>query len=123
MQPDNAHYACRLGEAYLADNNFTEAIANLEKSTMLDPKLLSHLQKDTYINLIGATMEAVEPGYCRVSIRVSESMLNFHGTTHGGIVFGIAGLLLVGLAVLIERRREKVRELSAEVRARLETWE
>ena len=59
---------------------------------MLDPKLLSHFQKDTYSNLIGATMEAVEPGYCRVSIRVSESMLNFHGTTHGGIVFGIADI-------------------------------
>jgi hypothetical protein len=44
-------------------------------------------------------------------------------TVNRWIVFGIAGMLLVGLAVLIERRREKVRELSAEVRARLETWE
>jgi hypothetical protein len=44
-------------------------------------------------------------------------------TVNRWIVFGIAGLLLVGLAVLIERRREKVRELSAEMRARLETWE
>jgi len=59
---------------------------------MLDPKLLSHFQKDTYASLIGATMEAVEPGYCRVSIQVTESMLNFHGTTHGGIVFGIADI-------------------------------
>jgi hypothetical protein len=29
----------------------------------------------------------------------------------------------VGLAVLIERRLDKIRELSAEMRARLETWE
>ena len=39
------------------------------------------------------------------------------------IVFGIAGLLLVGLAVLVERRLEAIRELSAEVRERLEGWE
>lgn len=59
---------------------------------MLDPHILSHFQKDTYSHLIGAKMEAVEPGYCRVSIAVTESMLNFHGTTHGGIVFGIADI-------------------------------
>lgn len=59
---------------------------------MLDPKLLSLFQKDTYSNLIGATLEAVEPGYCRVSALVTESMLNFHGTTHGGIVFGLADI-------------------------------
>jgi acyl-CoA thioesterase len=59
---------------------------------MLDPKLLALFQKDTYSNLIGATLEDVEPGYCRVSVVVTESMLNFHGTTHGGIVFGLADI-------------------------------
>ena len=59
---------------------------------MLDPKLLSHFQKDTFSDLIGAKLEAVQPGYCRVSIDVTDSMLNFHGTTHGGIVFGIADI-------------------------------
>jgi hypothetical protein len=39
------------------------------------------------------------------------------------IVFGIAGLLLVSLAILVERRLEKIRELSAELRVRLEGWE
>lgn len=59
---------------------------------MLDPKILSHFQKDTFSDLIGAKMEDVQPGYCRVSIAVTDSMLNFHGTTHGGIVFGIADI-------------------------------
>ena len=59
---------------------------------MVDPKILALLRKDTYSDLIGATMEAVEPGYCRVSVTVTESMLNFHGTTHGGIVFGLADI-------------------------------
>jgi hypothetical protein len=39
------------------------------------------------------------------------------------IVFGIAGLLLVSLAILVERRLEKIRELSVELRVRLEGWE
>jgi hypothetical protein len=39
------------------------------------------------------------------------------------IVFGIAGSLLVSLAILVERRLEKIRELSAELRVRLEGWE
>ena len=55
---------------------------------MIDPKILALLRKDTYSDLIGATLEDVGPGYCRVSVVVTESMLNFHGTTRGGIVFG-----------------------------------
>ncbi len=39
------------------------------------------------------------------------------------IVFGVAGTLLVGLAILVERRLEKIRELSAELRVRFEAWE
>jgi hypothetical protein len=39
------------------------------------------------------------------------------------IVFGIAGLLLVSLAVLVERRLEKIREFSADLQVRLEGWE
>jgi uncharacterized membrane protein YqhA len=39
------------------------------------------------------------------------------------IVFGLAGLLLVSLAVLVERRLEKIREISADLQMRLEGWE
>ncbi len=39
------------------------------------------------------------------------------------IVFGIVGALLVGLAILVERNLKKIRELSAEMRVRLEGWE
>ena len=59
---------------------------------MLNPKLLALFQKDTYSDLIGARLEDVEPGYCRVSVTVTESMLNFHGMTHGGVIFGIADI-------------------------------
>ncbi|MEW5872127.1 MAG: hypothetical protein AB1894_22890 [Chloroflexota bacterium] len=39
------------------------------------------------------------------------------------IVFGVAGALLIGLAIFIERRLEQVMALSREVRQRLEKWE
>lgn len=39
------------------------------------------------------------------------------------IVFGLAGLLLVGIAVLVERKLEAIRQLSVEMRTRLEGWE
>jgi hypothetical protein len=39
------------------------------------------------------------------------------------VVFGLAGLLLVSLAILVERRLEAIRGLSLELRERLEGWE
>lgn len=39
------------------------------------------------------------------------------------IVFGVAGLLIIGLGILIERRLEQVRALSESWRKRLEAWE
>ncbi|MGD8627338.1 MAG: hypothetical protein PVJ34_22590, partial [Anaerolineae bacterium] len=39
------------------------------------------------------------------------------------IVFGVAGLLIVSLAILVERNLKQIRELSLEMRQRLEGWE
>ena len=39
------------------------------------------------------------------------------------IVFGVAGALVMVVAVLVERNLKKIRELSVEMRARLEGWE
>jgi hypothetical protein len=39
------------------------------------------------------------------------------------IVFGIAGALLVSIAILVERNLNKIRELSVEMQGRLEGWE
>jgi hypothetical protein len=39
------------------------------------------------------------------------------------VVFGVAGLLLVSLAILVERRLAAIRGLSLELRERLEGWE
>ncbi len=64
-----------------------------------------------YIGLVGVVVDAVTQSI--------EPLL----TANRWIVFGVVGLLLVGVAVLIELQLDKIRKLSAEVRARLEEWE
>ena len=59
---------------------------------MINPQIASHIRKDPYANWLGATIETIEPGYSRVSLVVSESMLNFHGMGHGGLVFSLGDI-------------------------------
>lgn len=40
--------------------------------------------------LFGMTVEAADDGYARVSLTVSESMLNGHDICHGGVIFSLA---------------------------------
>ncbi len=51
-----------------------------------------HIQKDKFANYLGAKVEIIAPGHSRVSLRVNENMTNFHGTTHGGIIFSISDM-------------------------------
>ena len=60
--------------------------------TTVNPAVEAHIQKDAYAKFLGATIEAIEPGYSRVSLTVTPSMLNFHGITHGGIVFSLGDI-------------------------------
>ena len=59
---------------------------------MINPDIVAHICKDAYANWIGATIEAIDRGYSRVSLVVTESMLNFHGMTHGGIIFSLGDI-------------------------------
>lgn len=52
----------------------------------------AHIQNDAFARLLGATVEIVAPGHSRVSLTVTEQMTNFHGTTHGGVVFALSDL-------------------------------
>lgn len=59
---------------------------------MIDPKIAATIRQDAFANWLGAVIEAIEPGYSRVSLVVTESMLNFHGMTHGGLVFSLGDI-------------------------------
>lgn len=39
---------------------------------------------------LGMTLDAVAPGYARLSMRVRRDMLNGHQTCHGGFIFALA---------------------------------
>lgn len=59
---------------------------------MMNPEIAAHIRKDAFANWLGATIEVIEPGYSRVSLAVTASMLNFHGMTHGGLVFALGDI-------------------------------
>ncbi|MCG2586244.1 hydroxyphenylacetyl-CoA thioesterase PaaI [Massilia sp. TS11] len=47
-------------------------------------------QRDAATQALGIRLEAVGPGYARMSMRVRADMLNGHQTCHGGFIFALA---------------------------------
>lgn len=45
---------------------------------------------DPFCRLLGIHLEALAPGYARLSMTVRPDMANFHGVGHGGAVFALA---------------------------------
>ncbi|MBL0712651.1 MAG: hydroxyphenylacetyl-CoA thioesterase PaaI [Desulfosarcina sp.] len=52
----------------------------------------THILKDPFVRKMGARFEVIKPGYSRVSLTVTENMANFHGMTHGGLIFALADM-------------------------------
>ncbi|BBO83569.1 phenylacetic acid degradation protein PaaD [Desulfosarcina ovata subsp. sediminis] len=63
---------------------------------MMDPTraaaIDAHIQNDAFMRFLGAEVAIVSPGHSRVSLTVTEQMTNFHGITHGGVVFALGDL-------------------------------
>jgi acyl-CoA thioesterase len=57
-----------------------------------DPKIWDHIQKDPFAGHLGAKVEIPAPGHSRVSLTITDDMTNFHGTTHGGVIFSISDM-------------------------------
>lgn len=51
-----------------------------------------YIKRDPFANYLGATVEDIQPGYSRVSLRVTEEMANFHGITHGSVIFALGDM-------------------------------
>jgi acyl-CoA thioesterase len=60
--------------------------------TLCDPKILDLVQRDPFARHLGATVEITAPGHSRVFLTVTDEMTNFHGTTHGGVIFAISDM-------------------------------
>ncbi|MCF8124957.1 MAG: hotdog fold thioesterase [Desulfotignum sp.] len=57
-----------------------------------DPKIIAHIQKDAFASHLGARVEIPAPGHSRVFLTITDAMTNFHGTTHGGVIFSISDM-------------------------------
>ncbi|MBS1188486.1 MAG: paaI [Rhodocyclaceae bacterium] len=47
-------------------------------------------ERDAAANHLGIAIEETRPGYARARMQVRDSMLNSHGTCHGGMLFALA---------------------------------
>ncbi len=54
--------------------------------------IAAHIQNDAFAQLLGAEVTIVGPGHSRVRLTVTDQMTNFHGMTHGGIIFALGDL-------------------------------
>ncbi len=55
-------------------------------------KINDHIQKDPFARLLGARVEIIKPGHSRVKLTVTDDMVNFHGITHGGVIFALGDM-------------------------------
>lgn len=52
----------------------------------------AYIQNDAFARFLGAEVEIAGPGHSRVSLTVTERMTNFHGITHGGVIFALGDM-------------------------------
>ncbi len=52
----------------------------------------AYIQRDPFARRLGAQVAIVRPGHSRVTLTVTEDMVNFHGITHGGVVFALGDM-------------------------------
>jgi len=48
------------------------------------------IQSDPYCETLGIELTKLEPGGARTELTVTEELLNFHGTPHGGAIYSLA---------------------------------
>ncbi len=57
---------------------------------MLDPRIRPHVENDAFAKSLGIEWLELREGFAQCAMVVRESMLNFHGTMHGGAIFALA---------------------------------
>ncbi len=50
------------------------------------------IQRDPFARMLGAHVEITKPGCSRVTLTITEDMVNFHGNTHGGVIFALGDM-------------------------------
>lgn len=56
----------------------------------VDPETRERIESDQFCGTLGIELVGLEPGSARTELTVTESLLNFHGTPHGGAIYSLA---------------------------------
>ena len=56
----------------------------------VEPELRAKITDDPYCASLGIELESVQPGSAETSLLVTDDLLNFHGTPHGGAIYSLA---------------------------------
>jgi acyl-CoA thioesterase len=75
-----------------------------EKDLSKESKIVSQMmEKDAFSRWMGVEIIDVKEGYCKISCKVKDEMLNGYKVTHGGIVFSLADSALAFSAATFGR--------------------
>ena len=66
--------------------------------TPVQQQIEHYIQKDPFARHLGAQVEILAPGHSRVTLTIGEEMVNFHGLTHGGVVFALGDMAFAAAA-------------------------
>lgn len=56
----------------------------------VDDEVRERIEADPFCETLGVELAALEPGHARTELTVTDELLNFHGTPHGGAVYSLA---------------------------------
>lgn len=48
------------------------------------------IRSDPYCETLGIEIVSLAPGYAQTELSITEKLVNFHGTPHGGVVYSLA---------------------------------
>lgn len=51
---------------------------------------IEKVKSDPYAKFLGIKIEKIEKGYAKCSIKITDKLMNFLGTPHGGLIFSLA---------------------------------
>ncbi|NHN40847.1 hotdog fold thioesterase [Halorubellus sp. JP-L1] len=61
-----------------------------ERDFDVDADVAERIDGDAYCETLGIDLAVLEPGHAVTELVVTEDLLNFHGTPHGGAVYSVA---------------------------------
>lgn len=61
-----------------------------ETPTPVAPAVRERIESDPYCATLGIELRALEPGSATTALTVTDDLVNFHGTPHGGAIYSLA---------------------------------